>query len=117
FMAFDQYTRRESAKREGGSEEERLAGHQLFRLADIRHNVLGRLARTSGQAERSPHQFQKSAPSGGIFPFRCVPRKLAVHHLVELFGFRQVFETAPVIAAASTLQARANGGKVEFRLK
>jgi hypothetical protein len=64
-VALDEESRREAAHRHRGRVEERLAGDDLFGLADVRDDLLRRLTgarRDAGESERGAGVLEEVAP-------------------------------------------------------
>ena len=110
-VAFHQHSVGDAVQRRRGSEEQRAPRNQVFRLAHVRHDVFGGLARAgshAGQCQRRAHQLQKIAPAlHRVFilaPADCLAGELALQQILELRRCRQVVQAAPVIAPASAFQ-------------
>ncbi len=94
-------------KRHRRREEQRLPGHELFRLTDVWNDHLVRLPRArrhTRQGERCTHQLEEATTADRIEPLRSVLRELAMQVFLELGRFSDGFEAAPVFAPAGALQ-------------
>ena len=119
-VAFNQHSGGESAERHGGRVEERLAGNDFLRGADVRNDLLRRQLGAGGEAgegRRGAHQFQKIAPAKpiqfvGRF-VRGVDSKLVVQEILVLLGFGQFFQTPPEPPDSVAFQLRSNGSEIE----
>ncbi len=93
---------RVSAQREGGRVELWASGYDVFRLADVRNDLLDRhlgAARHARHGERRAHQLQKAAAREPIEPLRCAFGEFAVHHLAEFGASRPALRGCASIPA------------------
>ncbi len=102
FMRLHQQRDRVSGKRHRRGVKHRLARNQLFRLADVRENLLQRLLGASGKSgkrHRSARQFEEAAARNRINPLGSVARKLTLQHLAEFLAVGELFQGAPILGA------------------
>src|SRR5712692_4788982 len=95
FVALDQQADGRAGQRHRGGEKQRLAGHELFGRAGVRHDSLFRFTGASaepGQGQRSRHELQESTAADRVRPFRSVPRELAVQQLFKVWASSQLFK-------------------------
>ncbi len=100
FMTLDDHRSGISAERHRGSKEERLAQHDLFRLANVGNNRFERLldaGRKTGERHRGAHQLQEIATRSTFGQHRGVTRELAMQHLFKAVGLGQFFQAPPVL--------------------
>ena len=103
FVALDEQPGRAAAERHRRCVEQRPARNDVFGLAHVRKNLLGRLARAAGhtrEGERCPHQFQKRAPLDRVERLGQPRRKLVADELVEV-GAMMFFERPPELGRAA----------------
>jgi hypothetical protein len=115
FVAFDQDGGGHASKRNRGREEQRPAGDELFGLADVGDDLLGRLLRAradAGKSQRRAHQLEELPAPLWIVPFGGLLRELPVQVLPELGRIGELPEAAPVQAPVGPGEARSDGGKV-----
>ena len=105
FVAFDEQPGRAAAEGHRGGVKQRPAWNDVFGLAHVRKNLLGRLARAAGHArqrERRPHQFQKRSPLDRVEGLGQPRRKLVADELVEV-GAVVFLERPPELGSAGRL--------------
>ena len=118
-VAFGQESAGHPVQSGSSSEEQGAAGDDLFRLPDVRHDVLGGLAGAgaeAGEGQRSAHELEEVAAAfDAVFvvaPADGLLREFARQELLEFGGGGEIVEAAPIVAAAGAFQPRANGGQV-----
>ena len=114
-VVFGQERHAEAALRHRGRVEQRPARDDLFRLPDVRDDLLVRLpgaGADAGERERGAHQLQELPAAGRIVELRGLRRELPLDVLAELRRVGQLFEAAPVGAAFEAGQSRADVGEV-----
>src|SRR5207237_5771936 len=82
------------------------------------NNVFRRLACAavqSRQRQRCSHQLQTIPARDSIFPNRRLPRKLAMQHLLEGRGSRQLLQAPPVLLALQRRKFFAHLGQIKRR--
>ena len=112
FVAFDEKTGGDAAKRHCGRKEKWLARDDLFRLADVRHDLFLGLARARSQAgerERGAHEFQEGPALDRIGNGFDLRRKLVVQTLSERRVAGQFVQRAPPAVAAERFLAAMAG--------
>ncbi len=101
-VALDQHRPRDASERDGAREKQGPAGHQIFRLSDVRNDLLWRLRRAgadTGERERGAHQLEEVAPSLRVVPFRRLLREFTVQVVAEVRSVGQLAQAPPVKAA------------------
>src|SRR5260221_1925443 len=91
-----------AAEGHGAGEEDRLAGDEVLRLADVRDDLRRGIVAGGQTAEshRGSHQLEEVAAADAIGERRGLARELLFEELVELIAARELLEAAPVFAPA-----------------
>jgi hypothetical protein len=92
-----------------------LAGNPALGLADVGNDRLFWLPAggQAGEGHRSAHELDEAAPVDAAIECHRLLRELIVEEGVELVAARQLFEAAPVLAAAKVADSRAEGLEIE----
>jgi hypothetical protein len=112
-----QHAAGDAAEGHGRGEEERLAGDEVLRLADVRDDLLlGAVARgEAGQGHRRRHELDEVAPVDAALQRQGLLRELVRQHVVEGAAARELVERAPVLARRYVADAGAEVGECELR--
>src|SRR5688572_9781765 len=96
----DQDRRSNSKKRDRSRKEQRLTRNMIFRLIDVRNDLLRRLKNTAAHArkrKRRAHQLDERAALERIVPTLRLLRKLTRDEFTKLRRVSQLFKTAPIL--------------------
>ena len=106
-VALDKHAIRVAADRHHGRKENRLAGDEPFRLANVRDNFLCRAVAGGQTAEshRRTHQLHEVAPVDATFDRQRSLWEFALDDLVKIVA-RQLVEAAPVFVADPLAEGR-----------
>ncbi len=120
-VTFRKQTVGHAVHRHRGCEEQRAPRNQVFRLANIRHDVLGRLpgaGRHARQCQRRAHHLEEIAATFiGVFivaPAYSLAREFPLQQILKFRRGSQVVQAAPVIAPASAFQPLLYSGQVQL---
>ena len=116
-VAFDHHARGDTTQQESCGIIQGLAGDDLFRLLDVRYDLIQRGARAGRQPRQRhgcAHQPQEIAATDAIFPFRSAIGEFTVQEFLKRFGVGYFVEATPICFALPVSQAFANGCQIEL---